>query len=327
VSGAGVYLLVITPASGYEQHAPASGLGNVGLTSPGCGSRYAVEGVQFKLINVDLNTVAGIPSETRTELTALLSAGTAASLSLLRNQLAHLFLDSDEVNAFIADPFKQDFSLTPNSKYGVLDALRTQGALTACDVPLALIYWTTEGIQFVDMWSVRRRPTRRAGFDRWSPVLDDRRECEGEATFQQFQNQIENLLASESSPQLLGAKDYFRYLPPVGIIPLTLTASSDGFDFLTFFAGVTFHDPVFADGARVACLVRESWNYPPVDLQNPVDVESTEMFWLYNVRQNTQAQAEGATSVKSYLIFSSGQMPFIGEARFDVSRWNYSNYV
>lgn len=327
VSGAGVYLLVITPASGYEQRAPASGLGNVGLTSPGCGSRYSVEGVQFKLINVNINTLAGIPDGTRTQLNALMSAGTAASLSLLRNLLAHLFLADEEVAAFIADPFKQDFSVTPNSTYGVLDALRTQGDLNACDVPLALIYWTTDGIQFVDMWSVRRRPTRRAVFDRWSPILDDRRASEGEAAFQQFQHQIENLLDSETSPQLLRAKDYFRYLPPVGIIPITLTGASDGFDFATFFTDLTHHEAVFTDGAKVACLLRMAWDYPAVDLQNPVDVESTEMFWLYNVRQNTQAQVAGGASVKSYLIFSSGQMPFFGEARFDVSRWSYSNYV
>jgi hypothetical protein len=231
------------------------------------------------------------------------------------------------VNAFIADPFKLDFNVTSNSKYGLADALKTQGDLTACDVPLAILYWTANGIQFVDMWSARRRPTRRATFDRWSPILDDRRASEGEATFQQFQNQIEGLMQTEANPQLLRAKDYFRYLPPVGIIPITLTSSSDGFDFITFFDGLTFHDAVFTDGAKVARLVRSAWEYPAVDLQNPVDVESTEMFWLYNVRQNMQAQAESATSVKSYLIFSSGQMPFAGEARFDVSRWSYSNYL
>jgi hypothetical protein len=327
VAGAGVYLLVITPASGYEQRAPASGLGNAGLTSPGCGSRYAVEGVQFKLVNVNINTLAGITATTRTQLNTQMSKGTAQSLSLLRNLLAHLFLASDEVDAFIADPFKADFSMQPNSKYGLLDTLRTQGDLTACDVPLALIYWTAGGVRFVDMWSARRRPTRRAVFDRWSPILDDRHASEGEATFQQFQNQIEQLLASETSPQRIRAKDYFRYLPPVGIIPITLTSSSDGFDSLTFFNDLTHHDAVFTDGAKVARLLRTACDYPPVDLHNPVDVESTEMFWLYNVRQNTQAQAAGATSVKSYLIFSSGQMPFAGESRFDVSRWSYSNYI
>jgi hypothetical protein len=177
------------------------------------------------------------------------------------------------------------------------------------------------------MWSVRRRPTRRAAFDRWSPLLDDRRASEGEATFQQFQHQIENLLAKETNLHLLRAQDYFRYLPPVGIIPITLTAEPGAFDFTMFFNGVTFHDAVFAEGARVAWLLREACVFPPVDLHNPVDVESTQMFWLYNVRQNTQAQAEGATSVKSYLIFSSGQMPFVGDAQFDVSRWSYSNFV
>jgi hypothetical protein len=327
VAGAGVYLLVVTPASGYEQRAPTSGLGNVGLTSPGCGSRYAVEGVQFKLVKVNFNTLTGIPADTRTALNELMSKKTTANLSLLRNLLAHLFLASDEVDDFIADPFKTKFSLTPNSKYGVLDTLRTQGDLTACDVPLAIIYWTTDGIQFVDMWAVRRRPTRRAMFERWSPLLDDRRASEGEATFQQFQNQIEGLLATETKPQLLRAKDYFRYLPPVGIIPITLTESSDGFDFSEFFTGVTLHDAVFMDGAGLPRLLRAACDYSPVDLHNPFDGESTEMFWLYNVRQNTQEQKAGVAQVKSYLIFSSGQMPFVGEARFDVSRWNYSNYV
>ena len=49
----GVYLFVVSPASGFAEHAPVVGFNGNGVAS-GCDHRYAVEGVRFGLVGVDL---------------------------------------------------------------------------------------------------------------------------------------------------------------------------------------------------------------------------------------------------------------------------------
>jgi len=46
---------------------------------------------------------------------------------------------------------------------------------------VALIFATPGGIQFVDMWSVRRRVTLPSAQGHWAPLLNDRRRAETEA--------------------------------------------------------------------------------------------------------------------------------------------------
>src|SRR5688500_11861117 len=53
VAGDGLYALVICPASATEGRAPVSGLGNV---SAGCAARWDVEGVQFRLVGVPVES-------------------------------------------------------------------------------------------------------------------------------------------------------------------------------------------------------------------------------------------------------------------------------
>jgi hypothetical protein len=68
--------------------------------------------------------------------------------------------------------------------------------------------------------------------------------------------------------------------------------------------------------------MRQSMAYPPLD------VNSEEMVWLYLVRENMQSIAASPTNPpRSYLVFARGELPFYGDARYDVSRWDYSNYV
>ncbi len=57
-----------------------------------------------------------------------------------------------------------------------------------------MIGWTADaGIEFVDLWSVRRRVTRPAAEDQFAPFAGDRRRAEGEAMFLQFQAAISDL--------------------------------------------------------------------------------------------------------------------------------------
>jgi hypothetical protein len=316
VSGAGVYLLVVTPASGYEQRAPASGLGNTGLTSPGCGSKYAVEGVQFRLIDVDVNTNAAIPADLRAELSALMSAGGAADLSLLRNLLAQLCSGESRRRSFVADPFVEE---TESVGAKLTTSLKLQGTLTRCDVPLALIYWTASGIGFTDMWSVRRRPAGRPDADAWSPALDDGRVANAEAMFRQFQEQLDEIRRDHPHPAGVSAKAYFRYLPPAGMLPLKSAGAPGGFDYLKFFAGITYRPPVYVEGARAVELLRAALAYAPHDLA------SEKLLRVYRVRENMQAQA-GAEPPQPYMIFTSGHVPYHGDAYYNLAHWNYSNY-
>src|SRR5207247_5916235 len=53
VAGTGVYLLTIAPAVGSEGRAPVSGLSN---TTASCNMRYLIEGLQFRLLQLDLTS-------------------------------------------------------------------------------------------------------------------------------------------------------------------------------------------------------------------------------------------------------------------------------
>ena len=154
----------------------------------------------------------------------------------------------------------------------------------------------------------------------WSNFIDDRSKHEGEAKFLQFQEQIAELRQSTANPRDVAAADHFNYLPAAGVIP-KFTGIQVGFDHRRFFQNQTYREPVFIEGARLEHLIRDSLSYGPIKLG------TGELIYLYEVRENEQAIDAGGIRVpQSYLIFSSGHMPFYGEARFDVNRYNYSNY-
>jgi len=84
---------------------------------------------------------------------------------------------------------------------------------------------------------------------------------------------------------------------------------------------VTYCEPLFIEGAKVELLFRSALSCKPIDLT------SREMIWLYKIRENAQSIDSGAgVTPQPYMIFSSGYVPFLAEAQFDLSRWDYSNY-
>jgi hypothetical protein len=322
LTGAGLYVLALAPASGYDGKAQASGLTDVS-TGRCCGAKYAVAGVQFKFARLDVTTNKLIDAETRSRLIALMRAGDVVSLSLLRNELAYLCFGTSAFDIFARDPFAGSGDAQASAfDLGVLADLYDSNALTDCDVPLALVYWSKNGVEFVDGWSVRRRVTHAPLSDRWSETADDPRASAGEAAFRQFQDQLERLRRS-IAPQGVSAREYFRYLPPVGIVPVTPTrlSLSSRFVYPKFFDGITCRAPVHLEGARLGALVRHACSFAAHDLT------SRQMIWLYWVRQNTKAIADGSLSTNYYLVFTSGHVPFAGEAHFDISLLDYSNYV
>jgi hypothetical protein len=294
IAGAGIYLFTVAPAETREGRAVTSAL-NTGAVS--CNTDTLVSGLQFRLIQIDLP----------------LTVAELSDINHLRNLIAYKCFGVADTQSFVKDPFGAELT-----KYGLLDSLRPN-LLTDCDVPLGVLYWTLSGgIQFLDMWSVRRNLAHRSPLQRWHTVLYDRRAAEGTAMFLQFQDQIESIRKTDPVPDILAATSRFRYLPPVGILPLK-RGITRGFDGNAFFQGIVRRDPEeYIDGAVLNALVRAAVNYDPIDLT------SGEMVWVYSVWQNEDAVGAGA---QRYLVFTSAHVPYAATPRFDVSRWSYSNYA
>jgi hypothetical protein len=290
-AGAGVYLLWIAPTSQRDGLAPVNGLGN--QVAP-CNIDDYIDTVQFGAIRITL------------------SLDQLNDKKHLRSLVASLCFAPDALASFVTNPFGP-----PLTTYGLIDTLRTTQFLTDDQVPLAIFGWDIDdGIQFVDLWSVRRRATRRAAEDDFAAFAGDRRRAEGEATFLQFQGAIADL-RSGPNPQTLSATSAFTFLPAAGLLPLRSSGFAQGFDPAVFFGGLTTRGPVYVNGAEVDAIIQRSFSYAPVGLTGG------EVIWLYLVRENSSAGPSGS---QGYVLFASGHTPYAANARFDLSAWDYSNY-
>jgi hypothetical protein len=325
LTGTGVFVLTIAPTSEYQGRAQVSGLGESVLTGFACGSGFKVEGVKFRLVAMNLtSTTNGLNPATFAKLVNLSTKTDKESLALMRNLLAHLCFGTEERKNFARNPLPQ---LSGNILYTrtALDNLTDLIQISDCEVPLALLYWTATGVQFVDMGAVRRRPASASPASAYPFSLGYGYPALGEAISLQFQEQLTKLTANEvpqNEIQTLEAKKHFRYLPAAGIIPHRfINQSNRGLEYKTFFKNVTYREPVFIEGAVLDELFLNSLSFPPVDLENG------ETLWLYFVRENRQALDNKVSGTQGYLIFSSGFVPFRGHARFNLSKWDYSNYT
>jgi hypothetical protein len=336
VSNPGIYVLTIMPVSGYQGQVPVTQL-NSGGVGTSCTSQYATAGVQFRMAPVTLNAT-GSPLQTNlltlaNQIQTQLGGGaTAASvapqLSQFQNGLAHVCFGTETLATYAANPFPATPPTSSFDSYGLIDSLRTGGMISDCEVPLAIIYWTPGGIRFVDLWSVRRPVFPLAASEEWPLYSGRRRTAEGLAMFLQFQDQLQTLMSASQSlltSTSAQAGQFFRYLPPVGFLPISGVGSSIGVNYSTFLGGNTYRNPQFIEGAGLAALVQEALPYPPVDLTDQV------MIWLYWVRENMQAINTASSSSPSapnaYLVFASGQAPNFGYPHYDVNRWDYSTYA
>jgi hypothetical protein len=352
-TGAGVYILMLSPASGFSGQARVSGLATDITGVSACGSRYKVEGVRFGLVPLDLSAMPNVSQETRSLVSSLLGRSDLASLSKLRNLLAHLCFGTEEQADMLSNPFQVFSNTSSILTYGVLNILRSQGKLTDCDVPLALLYWTIDGIQFVDMGAVRRRPVLSAptryqllaldnsiypNFD-WSIALASNSSAIGEVVSAQFQEHMEWLAEmtqknTQSQIFLENARSHFRYLPSVGVLPVTGPKSVKGFVPANFFKeiplrypleeGTQRKDPPTIEGAKVAALIYEAYAYPPIKLEDQNNLTNQEMIWIYQVRESQQKIVQAQVNVpQPYYIFTSGHVPYRGYAQYDIAHWSF----
>ncbi len=301
VAGAGIYLLTVAPAEASEGRAPTNGLdpGNVR-----CNTDATVEAVQFRLLAVK-----------PTHYGDLDSAG-----KQFRNRLAYRCLGIEARERSLADPWRED----PES-YGLVDALRQEG-LDDRDVPLALVFWSAGGVQFIDMWAVRRALIAPDALSAGAFVARQRRLVETHAMCAQFQAQLADLLAASVQPLTVIAGDYFRYLPPFGMLPLQ-SLPLRGFLEDSFFSGLIRRPPPgghqqteFVDARLLGTLRQQALEYAPTD------ITAKEFIWVFRPWQNVQPVLDG-TSVQPTLVFASGQMPNPAIARFDLARLDFSNFA
>ncbi len=215
--GTGAYVLLMSPASDYRGQASTSGLDDAGTASR-CGLRHLVEGVRFRLIKLPvaelLSGLVGLSASDFVEP----AAGDTAGWSRLRGALAQLCLGTAETS-----PHDIDFSPPAGSPpvafdYGGLGRL-ADTLLTDCDVPLALVYWTADGIRFIDTWAVRRHPVTPAPADDWPTLLNPRFAAESEAVLLQFAEQIAALRNDPSVGAGAWVEHYLTHLPAVGYLP------------------------------------------------------------------------------------------------------------
>lgn len=191
----GAYLLTVAPLARLEGAVPRRACD--GTETATCANQWEVEGVEFKIIRL-INYQAPVGSRANRN----------------RNLLAHWFYGSDKITNLMRDPLRFNPNYSGFSQISAED-------FAACDLPLAVFYWTDNGIAFIDQWAVRRRPAHPYPATSWVANLSDRRQAEGQARFLQFQEQIANLQAQfGDETDTIRAVDRFAYLPPVGILPV-----------------------------------------------------------------------------------------------------------
>jgi hypothetical protein len=294
VTGSGAYLLVVSPARVQEGRALVSGLQDA---ASDCNVKYLVDGVQFRLVPLDL------------------TANELGDQARLRNLIAYKCFGTAETKSFVKDPFGPKLS-----QYGLLDTLRPN-RLTDCDVPLAVLHWTaSEGIKFVDNWPVRRRVTASAASANWSLLVGDRRASEAEAMFLQFEDHIRDIQLNETSLGLIAASGRFHYLPAAGLLPIAAAGSPSGFDLNTFFGARASKDVAMTDGDLLRSLMKDALYH------EPIDVRATEKIQLYLIRENVQS-VESGQSAQLALVFANHRLPYRGVARFGRARWDLSRFA
>jgi hypothetical protein len=297
VAGSGVYLLSMVPARTKEGRTPVAGLGN---ESAPCAWKAWADGVAFRLAQVKL------------------APEVLADEDHLRNRVAYLFLR--DVEDRVADPLGLAAAAAPT-----LDA-----PLGPADVPLALVHWTAEaGIRWVDPWPVRRPIVPPTPLGAWSDLDPARRAAEGAAMVMQFEDHLAAALAARPDGGF-AATSTFRWLPPIGAVPLRAFGGR-GVDDAKFLAGVVRRKvPAFLEGAALPALFAEALRYPPIDL-SPDDAKQRESLWLYWTRENLRAvdvaSHAGAAIPQAYLLFVNGHVPYRGDARYDLARFDYASYA
>ena len=339
-SGTGAYLLVVEPAEGPRGRVPRVGLQGDGAAGT-CGAQYRIEGARLRLVCFDPTDADLVPpnlgdeiGERSDRVAEQRGAGDdpdPADLSMLRNLLAHACLGTPQAlveTVDLYDTLREAARGTPPSPRGPVDGLRERGGLPEEAVPLALLYWVRDRIAFVDVWSVRRRLHRHRP-QRPTPATD-RRRAETDAAMWQFQDHVDSLIEHEARGGVASLRmtRHFRYVPPVGLVPVVNSQGTPGIVPETFLRGYPARSPVYAEGRRVPMLLQHAAGMPSVDLRHRTALRAYLVREAGAAREAPQTLATSPpTPAQPYLLMASGALPFIGAPRFDLSHWDLAHFA
>lgn len=323
----GLYVLLARPASALStERAPMTDMGSSGVGGS-CGSRWARAGAAFSVAPLPLAPAGSTPTPLAAYAAALaadveedlelrrrggsafpaaVALRLAGRLSRLRNAAAYLCFGTDGTGAALSQPLPPPDSMAPPAVRNAIDAMRVRDELDACDLPLAVFYLSRSGVEWVDAWAVRRplAPTVAAGELALLPTT--RHGGDAVARILQFQAQLGGLQASGlSSTQLnqASAADFFRYLPPVGLLPVQAPGRPHAFTVAAFLNAVpaSGQDRRLAvgtaaqvPGERMRTVAAEAMAGEPLDLHTAGSVE------LFRVQENL---ATPGSTPAPYVVF------------------------
>lgn len=289
----GLYLLTIAPAERPDGKVPTSGLSSQGGA---CNTDVVLDTVMFRRISLD-NEMGDL---------------SRSDEQLLRSNVAWRSFGGDAQQAFAANPFG-----APPAAVGLIDTLRASKALNDCDVPLAIVYWSSAGLRFVDLWSVRRTPTQRGNVDHpFGLWAGERLQHEGEARWLQFQGQLQQVEPQQRAG--FSATGRLRFLPAAGLLPLADGGS--GFAASPFFAGLDVGVPLHIDAAWLPALLRMSFQHPPIDLGRPQPLR------LYLIHENVVARSLQQNPPPT-LVFAGCSLPPLDNARFGYAQHGNDHFA
>lgn len=290
VADEGLYLLTIAPTFVSEGRAQVSGMGDAGAR---CAFDATVEAVRFRLLPVRREVHDENPA--------------AADF---RNRIAYRCFGNSTQRSWPLD-------LTVAGERGddLIEEMLGHG-LTKADVPLALIHFGGEGSTpaFIDMWGVRRQLCRRVYGNGLTMVADPRRTIVGMAMYRQFQDEIDDIARVAGQLAQTRARNRFAWLPAAGMLPVLNDAQVSN-----FFTGFTISGPHFIDASMVEPMLQESLLAPAIPTK-PGEPGADHALWLYRVASLPPGRVP-------LLIFANGNLPYRGDARFDLHHWDQANYA
>ena len=144
-------------------------------------------------------------------------------------------------------------------------------------VPLAIVR-LSDKVEWIDNWAVKRPVYPPAPAADWTLLAGERARARGVARFLEFEDMLDRL-AGQPAMKL---KDNFRFIPPVGLIPLREAtagagkaplAGSGAFALDTLFANVKtrIHDECTREEVRLA--LEHSWRADATDLDKDVTLD------------------------------------------------------
>jgi hypothetical protein len=332
----GIYVLTIMPASGFQEQAPIVQL-NSAAVATSCSSKFATAGVQFRLQQLTLGVGGSALQASLYKLANTIQGQLANNpdptplapqISQLRNGLAYACFAAEKLPQYAADPLSFLSSTPPAINSGIIQQARDAKNLTDCEVPLALLYWTPSGIQFLDTWAVRRSVSPLPS-SRKLPLLEgERRPSEAQAMILQFQDQLQSIAASGAKLSTISADSYFLFLPPAGLVQVTANgvtgvstgSTLKGFDLPAFFGPHASKDVATTDGDLLRELMGDALYHEPVQLSVVSKIQ------LYVIWENVEAVNAGAGSALS-VLFASPAMRYRGIPRFGTADWSLSRFA